>query len=194
VGLEVHHAQPLVTADHRPKPVAAARLNRQAVAQGDAKLLGCRFMPNMKLLSHAPTHHAATARAPPPPVAVCLGVVGPEKAFIAPERLPSASIDIGGLTLIDIERDLRCDPTGISRASLAGWPRKHVVNGLAQRDPTLDPVDLGWHLCHFARAKWQSYMSAYRCPQAHLMVPHATFASCVLCSQPSMNIKKPDRP
>src|SRR5216684_2226890 len=66
--------------------------------------------------------------------------------------------------------------------------------------PPLDPVDLGvpasvprsvgqdcryWHLCHFGSAKWQSYMSADRCPQAHLMDPHATFASCVLCSQPS---------
>jgi len=58
---------------------------------------------------------------------------------------------------------------------------------LAPRDPPLDPVDRGWHLCQFARAKWQSYMSAYRCPQAHLRDPHATFASCVLCSQPSLS-------
>ena len=42
-------------------------------------------------------------------------------------------------------------------------------------------------MCQFARAKWQSYMSAYRCPQAHLRDPHATFASCVLCSQPSVS-------
>jgi hypothetical protein len=67
------------------------------------------------------THHAATPRAPPRPVAVCLGVVGPEEAFIALRRLPMASIDIGGLTLMDIERDLRWDPAGISRASLAAW-------------------------------------------------------------------------
>jgi hypothetical protein len=47
---------------------------------------------------------------------------------------------------------------------------------------------LGRHLRHFARAKWQSYMSAYRCLQAHLMVPHASFASCVRCSQPSFSL------
>ncbi len=29
-------------------------------------------------------------------------------------------------------------------------------------------------------------MSAYRCPQAHFTVLHASFASCVLCSQPSL--------
>ncbi len=44
------------------------------------------------------------------------------------------------------------------------------------------------HLCHFACAKWQSYMSADRCPQTHLAVPHASFASCVLCSQPSFSL------
>jgi hypothetical protein len=65
-------------------------------------------------------------------------------------------------------------------------PGKVVANALAQRDPALDPVDLGWHLCQLACAKWQSYMSAYRCPQAHLRDPHATFASWMLCSQPSL--------
>ena len=75
------------------------------------------------------THHAATARAPPRPVAVCLGTVAPEEAFIAPEWLPSASIVIGGLSLMDIERDLRCAPTGISRPSLAGWPREARSKG-----------------------------------------------------------------
>ncbi len=40
------------------------------------------------------------------------------------------------------------------------------------------------HVCHFAGAKWQSYMSANRCPPAHLRDPHPTFASCVHCSQP----------
>ena len=69
-----------------------------------------------------------------------------------------------------------------------GSPGKDVAKGLAQRDPPLDPVELAWHLCQFARAKWQSYMSAYRCPQAHLRDPHATFASCVRCSQPSFSL------
>jgi hypothetical protein len=75
-------------------------------------------------------------------VAVCLGLVGPEEAFIALQRHPSASIDIRGLSLMDIARDLRCDRKAIREQASKGGPGKEVANGLAQRDPPLAPVDL----------------------------------------------------
>jgi hypothetical protein len=61
---------------------------------------------------------------------------------------------------------------------------EHLSHQLKRvNEATQGPARCG-HLCHFAISKWQSYMSACRCHEAHLKASHAYFATSLICSHP----------
>jgi hypothetical protein len=94
------------------------------------------FSPITKRLFAPATHHAASTRAPLVLWRSALAFMGHEShssRLSSFHRLPSASIDTGGLTLMDIERDARCDLTGNSRANVAGpWKGRSEPKGYTE--------------------------------------------------------------